>query len=73
MRILIIGWHKLSKKISRILKNGGLFIISSDCRVNDNSGEFISPKQMIDIIQKNHLKLSSEYQDSDEKYGFEYR
>jgi len=73
MRIPIIGWHKISKEISRILKNGGLFIISSDCRVNEDSEEFTSPKQMIDIIQKNHLKLSSEYQDSDERYGFEYR
>jgi SAM-dependent methyltransferase len=68
-----IGWHKISKEISRILKTGGLFIIASDCRINDDIGEFVSPKQIIDIIQKNHLKLSSEYQDFDERYSFEYK
>jgi SAM-dependent methyltransferase len=68
-----IGWHKISKEISRILKSGGLFIIASDCRVNDDLGEFISPRQMIDIIQKNQLQLSSEYQDSNERYSFDYK
>jgi hypothetical protein len=67
-----IGWHKISKEISRILKSEGLFIIASDCRVNADSGEFISPKQMIDIMKRNNLELSSEYQDSDERYSFEY-
>jgi len=67
-----IGWHKISKEISRILKSGGLFIIASDCRVNDDFGEFISPKQMIDIMKRNNLELSNEYQDSDERYSFEY-
>ena len=68
-----IGWHKISGEISRILKSGGLFIVASDCRVNAGSGEFISPKQMIDIMERNNLKLSSEYKDSDERYSFEYQ
>lgn len=68
-----IGWYNISKEVSRILKPGGIFIISSDCRLNEDSGEFISPKQIIDIIQKNDLLLSSSYEEVDDRYSFDYK
>lgn len=68
-----IGWHKISKEVSRILKPGGIFIISSDCRPHENSGEFISPEQIIKIIQTNNLVLNSEYSEvPDQRYSFDY-
>lgn len=63
-----IGWDKVSKEVQRILKPKGVFIISTDCRIEDSVGEFISPKQIIEIIEKNKLRLSSNFDDNDKDY-----
>lgn len=70
-----IGWDKISKEVYRVLKPGGYFIVASDCRIQDSFGEFISPKQIVNIIQNNGLNLTSDFinsEISDNLYRFDY-
>jgi SAM-dependent methyltransferase len=61
-----IGWLEVAKSVKRALKPGGIFVIASDCRISDSEGEFISPNQIIEIVESTGLKLSSEYLNSSE-------
>jgi len=63
-----LGWDKISKEVQRILKPGGIFVISTDCRIENSTGEFISPKQIIEIIEKNKLKITSNFDESENDY-----
>ena len=47
--------------MSRALKSGGRFILSSDVDLNATDGEFITPQRIIDIMTENNLKLTSPF------------
>jgi SAM-dependent methyltransferase len=71
--VLNVAWDRISKEAKRILKPGGLFILASDCRMEDASGEYISPNQIIGILENNGLKLTGEFKnDSNDPYKARY-
>ena len=65
-----IGWKEVSEQAYRVLKTGGMLLISTDVTLSPsvrNPGGFISPKSLIKIIQKSGLKLTSSYKKKYEK------
>jgi 2-polyprenyl-3-methyl-5-hydroxy-6-metoxy-1,4-benzoquinol methylase len=57
-----LGWKKVSDDVYRVLKKGGRFIVSTDCDVTNERGQFISPESLINIIESSGLQLTSPYQ-----------
>ena len=47
--------------MSRSLKSGGRFILSSDVDMTATGGEFITPQRIIDIMKENGLELTSPF------------
>ena len=55
------GWKQVAEGVSRALKSGGSFILSSDVDLNATDGEFITPQRIIDIMKENGLELTSPF------------
>lgn len=57
------GWKQVANGVSKALKPGGKFIISSDVCFDTNVGEFIHPQVIIDIMSEEGLTLTSPYEE----------
>ena len=55
------GWKQVAEGVSRALKSGGSFILSSDVDLNATDGEFITPQRIIDIMKDSGLELTSPF------------
>ena len=55
------GWGEVAYGVSRSLKSGGRFILSSDVDMTATGGEFITPQRIIDIMKENGLELTSPF------------
>ena len=55
------GWREVAYGVSRSLKSGGRFILSSDVDMTSTGGEFITPQRIIDIMKENGLQLTSPF------------
>ena len=55
------GWRDVAYGVSRSLKSGGRFILSSDVDMTATGGEFITPQRIIDIMKENGLDLTSPF------------
>ena len=55
------GWRDVAYGVSRALKSGGRFILSSDVDLSATGGEFITPQRIIDIMKENGLELTSPF------------
>ena len=55
------GWRDVAYGVSRSLKSGGRFILSSDVDMTSTGGEFITPQRIIDIMKENGLQLTSPF------------
>ena len=55
--------NNVFKEVNRCLKPGGHFIISSDCQVDREDGEFVSPQTFIDAANAQGLSLVGEWTD----------
>lgn len=55
--------NNVFKEVNRCLKPGGHFIISSDCQVDREDGEFVSPQTFIDAANAQGLSLVGEWID----------
>ena len=55
------GWREVAYGVSRALKSGGRFILSSDVDLSATGGEFITPQRIIDIMKENGLELTSPF------------
>ena len=55
------GWREVAYGVSRSLKSGGRFILSSDVDMTATGGEFITPQRIIDIMKENGLELTSPF------------
>lgn len=64
-----IGWKEVSEQVYRVLKPGGILLISTDVILSSGSkdGGFISPENLIKIIEKSRLKLTTQYKKEYEK------
>ena len=59
------GWRDVAYGVSRSLKSGGRFILSSDVDLYAKGGEFITPQRIIEIMKENGLNLTSPFVVSD--------
>ena len=59
------GWREVAYGVSRALKSGGRFILSSDVDLYATGGEFITPQRIIEIMKENGLDLTSPFVGSD--------
>ena len=59
------GWREVAYGVSRALKSGGRFILSSDVDLYATGGEFITPQRIIEIMKENGLELTSPFVLSD--------
>ena len=59
------GWKEVAYGVSRALKSGGRFILSSDVDLYARGGEFITPQRIIEILKENGLDLTSPFVVSD--------
>ena len=59
------GWREVAYGVSRSLKSGGRFILSSDVDLYATGGEFITPQRIIEIMKENGLNLTSPFVVSD--------
>ena len=57
----IKGWKEVAYGVSRALKSGGRFILSSDVDLYARGGEFITPQRIIEIMKDNGLDLTSPF------------
>lgn len=64
------GWKEVSDQVFRVLKPKGKFIISSDVNISKETGEFISPEKIIQIVESSGLKLKGEYDKESEDTDF---
>ena len=55
------GWKEVAYGVSRALKSGGRFILSSDVDLYATGGEFITPQRIIEIMKENGLDLTSPF------------
>ena len=55
------GWRDVAYGVSRSLKSGGRFILSSDVDMTATGGEFITPQRIINIMKENGLELTSPF------------
>ena len=55
------GWREVACGVSRALKSGGRFILSSDVDLYATGGEFITPQRIIEIMKENGLDLTSPF------------
>ena len=55
------GWRDVAYGVSRSLKSGGRFILSSDVDLYAKGGEFITPQRIIEIMKENGLDLTSPF------------
>ena len=55
------GWREVAYGVSRALKSGGRFILSSDVDLYATGGEFITPQRIIEIMKENGLDLTSPF------------
>ena len=55
------GWKDVAYGVSRSLKSGGRFILSSDVDLYAKGGEFITPQRIIEIMKENGLNLTSPF------------
>ena len=55
------GWREVAYGVSRALKSGGRFILSSDVDLYATGGEFITPQRIIEIMKDNGLVLTSPF------------
>ena len=55
------GWKDVAYGVSRSLKSGGRFILSSDVDLYATGGEFITPQRIIEIMKENGLDLTSPF------------
>jgi len=55
------GWKDVAYGVSRSLKSGGRFILSSDVDLYAKGGEFITPQRIIEIMKENGLDLTSPF------------
>ena len=58
------GWTRIGQQVKRILKPGGRFIFASDCKTENNYGEFIKPKNIIKTMERCGLTLDGGYDDT---------
>ena len=59
------GWREVAYGVSRALKSGGRFILSSDVDLYARGGEFITPQRIIEIMKENGLDLTTPFVVSD--------
>ena len=59
------GWKEVAYGVSRALKSGGRFILSSDVDLYARGGEFITPQRIIEIMKENGLNLTTPFVVSD--------
>ena len=59
------GWKEVAYGVSRALKSGGRFILSSDVDLYARGGEFITPQRIIEIMKENGLDLTTPFVISD--------
>ena len=59
------GWKEVACGVSRALKSGGRFILSSDVDLYARGGEFITPQRIIEIMKENGLDLTTPFVVSD--------
>lgn len=62
------GWKNVAHEVHRVLKPGGRLISSTDVTLVPYPGEFISPENIINIVESSGLKLTSEYRKEYESY-----
>ena len=55
------GWKDVAYGVSRALKSGGRFILSSDVDLYARGGEFITPQRIIEIMKENGLDLTTPF------------
>ena len=55
------GGREVAYGVSRALKSGGRFILSSDVDLYARGGEFITPQRIIEIMKENGLDLTSPF------------
>ena len=55
------GWKEVAYGVSRALKSGVRFILSSDVDLYATGGEFITPQRIIEIMKENGLDLTSPF------------
>jgi SAM-dependent methyltransferase len=55
------GWKDIADEVYRVLKPKGKLISSTDVTLSSDPGEFISPENLIKIIESSGLKLTSKY------------
>lgn len=68
-----IGWKQVSEQAYRVLKPGGMLLISTDVTLSPsvrNPGGFISAENLIKIVEKSGLKLTTPYDKEYEKNPF---
>ena len=59
------GWKEVAYGVSRALKSGGRFILSSDVDLYATGGEFITRQRIIEIMKENGLDLTTPFVVSD--------
>jgi SAM-dependent methyltransferase len=62
------GWKNVADEVHRVLKPKGRFITSTDVTLSSDPGEFISPENIIKIVESSGLKLTSKYK-KEYEYG----
>lgn len=69
-----IGWKQIAEQSYRILKQNGQFLLTSDCNIAKDFGEFIKPSNIIKIFENCGFKLNGKYDIESEKncYSFYY-
>ena len=55
------GWKNVADEVHRVLKPNGRLLISTDVTLSPDPGEFISPENIIKIVESSGLKLTSRY------------
>lgn len=55
------GWKSVSDEVFRVLKPNGRLLVSSDVTLSKTPGEFISPENIIKIVETSGLKMTSSY------------
>ena len=55
------GWKSVADEVHRVLKPNGRLLVSSDVTLSTDPGEFISPENIIKIVETTGLKLTSSY------------
>jgi hypothetical protein len=71
-----LGWEIMSSLVYKSLKKGGKFIIASDVRLTESEGEFITPTDIINLVERSGLVLDSKFNsesiENPDNYTFDY-